>query len=81
VVAPPWYTVSASAGKSARGIPNTIAPRSMTNAPASGPLDRRYRIPPMREASPARSPPPSGRSAGSPATVMNAAAKEMTFSQ
>ena len=29
----------------------------MRNAPASGRLDRRYRTPPMREASPARSPP------------------------
>jgi len=35
----------------------------------------------MREASPAGSPPPPGRSAGSLATVRNAAAKQMTFSQ
>ena len=56
VVAPPWNTVSAIAGNSARGIPNIIAPRSMRNAPASGPLDRRYRIPPMSEASPAGCP-------------------------
>ena len=53
----------------------------MRNAPASGPLDRRYRMPPIKEASPAGSPPPSGRSAGSRATVMNATAKQMTFSQ
>jgi hypothetical protein len=40
VAAPPPSTVTASSGNNALGMPKTIAPRSIRNAPASGGVDR-----------------------------------------
>ena len=42
---PAWYTVSASAGKSARGMPKVIARMSITKLPISSPLLHANRSP------------------------------------
>ncbi len=76
VAAPPPYRWVARAGNTARGRPNTIAPRSITKMPASGWLDRRYRSPPISEAKLAGCPPRSGGSAGSSSTLTRATPNE-----
>ena len=50
-LAPAWKTLTARTGKSARGIPNVIAHRSMKNEPVSARLARTKRSPSPIEAS------------------------------
>ena len=63
VAASPPNRVTASAGNSARGMPNTMALMSMMNVLSSTRLPLRKRRPSRTDWSPARVPPPSGGSA------------------